>query len=307
MKNLILALSVFQADTSDQTLVLEHVFRAAVRPVLSERPGSLELVLDLGAFRDSLVESDQLRLQRTSFGTFLLDLMAVQLFDFVIQLSETMGLLPATFAGDEAAGLGRTIRYFGDHGAAAFRVDSFSWRDSNFGSHINTIHGVPHFLATSWFIARGYHPLIAALAGMINNVLLHEMMFEAWEPLSAWDVVVNSLGAISAAIPSVGNEVTWNPVTGCVVNRIYSDLGAGHRALVSLEQLHDYGDRPLAERPVIPVDVGLGYELDSRWGRVGVTYRMLTDATNTSDPLTAFDPLRRFEVMATFSIPSSGL
>ncbi|MCK6551576.1 hypothetical protein L6R52_37435 [Myxococcota bacterium] len=245
------------------------------------------LGLDLGRLRDEV--TPLLRRETRDLGTFAVDLAVAQAWDVVGGITEHL-VMKALGKDVTYKGLNRFLEDTKQHGLFNLRWESLEWKDGNYGSTINTLHGVPFNLASGYFRARGYEPGVALLAGVVTNILVHETIFERWEqPKSIYDMFfMNTLGAIFGSFPGLGMEITMNPLNGNPASTFYGKDSAGNRYSVTFEQTRDYFAEgvPVADRPVIPWDIILGTHVRAADGLdVGVTVRLVANQTEKHDPL----------------------
>jgi hypothetical protein len=243
---------------------------------------------DIGRFRDLMIP--YLGQKDHTWWETGLDVLGANAWDFI----GALGTLAGMAFGKDVSGTGfyRFLQDIDQHGFFGVRVNGWEWKDGNYGSTTNTLHGLPYaLLGSGWMRMRGYSPEISLLTGLIANVFVHEMWFERYEqPKSIYDTaLMNTLGAIFGAFSGCGMEVQLSLFTKEPTATFYVEDG-GNRYTLSFEQQRDFFEEgvPIPERPVLPWDVELGASIKAADGLdIGLRLRLTTDPNEPDDPLRA--------------------
>jgi hypothetical protein len=254
---------------------------------------SLRAGFDFSKLSDNLAPSIE-RADR-DLGTFAIDWLATgPAYDVLGYLIEAAKI---EITGEDATWKGshRLIRDLKERGLGAFRVEGMEWKDGNFASIVNLVHGVPFTLSSGLLRARGYDPGVAMIGGIVSN-LVHEFVFEAWEqPKSLHDLVMmNMLGAIAGAFPELGMQIGFDADRGRPFTTFYGESDNGDRYSVTFEQKRDFFAEgvPVEDRPVLPYDLIFGADLKVESGlNVALDLRLVTDPDEKTDPLHAIKDL----------------
>ncbi|MBI4819263.1 MAG: hypothetical protein HY791_23530 [Deltaproteobacteria bacterium] len=270
--------------------IVPRVISTEVRVGTSADPRSRDVTigLDLGRLRNEL--APHLHREKRNLGTLALDFALAQSWDAVGGVAEH-SLYKLAGKDTRWKGLDRFVDEIKTNGPIP-RIDGFAWKDGNFGTWVNTLHGVPHTLASGYILARGYEPEVALAVGVLTNVVMHELVYENWEqPKSSYDMFfMNMMGAIFGAFPNLGMEVRYSPVTGQPTSLFYGKDNSGNRYSIAFEQHEDYGKLAKDLRPVLPFDVHLGAKLNVAKGlEVGLDVALRTKRDELTRPFSAID------------------
>lgn len=245
---------------------------------MGQTSADLKFTLDLNPIRDALISSRIFERDTRNFGTYAVDLGLMAATEAVAGIIEYL-ILKESGQDTTWNGAQRLYDEVGRRGLGAFRWEGVGWRDGNFGTWQNTIHGVPFYLASTFFRARGYSPVLSALGGIITGLVIHESLAEAWEqPKSGHDILMNSLSAIAGAIPGMGQEVQISALTGQPTSRFYVEDKSLGRVFFAFEQVRSFTGIPVDQIPVRPWNFLLGFEAYAAdWISIGPQLNLLTD------------------------------
>lgn len=238
--------------------------------------------LDLKPGRDALINSGWLKREKRDLGTFAIDTGLGLTWDVVGGVLEYVIL---KLAGEDTQwqGMARLFSEVKERGIGAWRIDGIAWKDSNFASSVNLLHGFPFFLHTSFLRARGYSELEAFIGGTIAQAVLHEFGYEPWEQgKSGHDLLLNELGVIAGAFFHVGNQIEKSLFTGLLTNKFYYDDGP-RRYSIGFEQISVAKGTPVEDMPVRPWNLRFGVEYtpnEAKWITLGAVVNLLTDQNN---------------------------